>query len=640
MLTMDEHLRSIDDAVGAEPDNAEAWTNRGLAYAHHGRLDEAAASFARAVELEPDSPPLHNALAHMRAQLGDLDDALVHFHRALELAPDMPELHCNLGGALNDAGRLDEAETSLCRAISLNPALPQAHYNLGLVLMRQGRLLESRDAFRAAVELAPEFAEAHVNLGLVLWRLSDHTEAQLACRQALSLNPHIPEAHVNLGNVLKDLGAVGEAIAHYRQALMLRPGHLIAHANLIFSLHYLSSTTTEEVCAEIAAWNRLHTASVERLPPRPVDRNPRRRISVGYVSANLRTHPGGFFLGAVLAAHDRNSFEISCYVDAAEEDQHSRRIRESVDHWTPIASWSDDALAARIREDGIDILVDMNRFSGSCRLRAFARKPAPVQVTWMGGPVTTSGLDAIDYALSDAVHTPPALERTFVEKVVRLRNAYAVYQAPPYAPDVGPLPALGSGRVTFGSLNYLAKLGPETIGLWAEILDALPGSRILLQSKAFAQAGARERLIGEFSGRGVDSRRIVLEGGLDHCDLLDLYNQVDIALDPFPYAGGITTCEALWMGVPVVTMPGPVVTVRHTASHLLNAGLSEWIAGDPHSYRRCAIRLATDPGRLAGIRAGLRRRISTSQLCDAASFARELEEAYRAMWHDTKGYRS
>jgi len=562
---------------------------------------------------------LEAAVAH--ATSGRPHEAAESFARAIELVPDWAVLHCNHGVALNEIGAIDDAAAALRRSIVLDPNLEHGHYNLGVVQLRQGLLHDALASFRTAVALDPGHAEAHINAGCVLWRLGELTEAQAACERGMAINADIPEGHVILGNVRKDLGDVEGAIAHYRRASELRPEDVVARANLIFSLHYLEGTTTSEVGGETI---RFAEAAASCRNPRAAA-SCRTPLSIGYVSANLRTHPGGFFLGAVLGAHDRRSFKITCYVDSSEEDEHSRRIRKCVDEWHSIASLSDEALAARIREDGIDILVDMNRFSGSCRLRAFALQPAPVQVSWMGGPITTTGLTAIDYILSDAIHTPPGHETSFVEQVIRLDNAYAVYQPPPYAPDVAPLPAPRNGHITFGCFNYLAKIGPQVLRLWSAILDAVPGSRLLLQSKAFAHAAARERF---------NDPRITLHGGVSHRDLLALYGEIDIALDPFPYSGGITTCEALWMGVPVITMPGRHVSVRHSVSHLLNAGLPELIADGPADYVTRAVRLASDVEQLAAMRTTLRQRVGGSNLCDAPRFTRQLEDAYRFMWRN------
>jgi protein O-GlcNAc transferase len=619
-------LQKIGRAIELDPKQPSFFVNYGNVLHAAGRGEEGERAFRRAIELDPDFVPAHINLAMMYAAGGNPAEAARSFRRATELVPDSAELHCDLGVALNETGDLEEAESALRRAVALDPQLANAHYNLGIVLLRRGNLVESLEAFRRTLDLAPDYAQAHINYGFVLWRMSSAlTEAQAACERGLALHEEIAEGHVILGNILKDLGDVETAIAHYRRALEIKPDDLIAHANLILSLHYLPSTKPAEVAALTVSFNQRQTASIRRLPPRIV--REKRRLSIGYVSANLRTHPGGFFLGAVLGAHDRDAFKISCYVDAAEEDEHSRRIKGFVDRWESVHALTDEALAERIRADEIDILVDMNRFSGSCRLRAFARKPAPVQVTWMGGPITTTGLTAMDYALSDAVHTPPDYEAGFVEKIVRLDNVYAIYQAPPYAPAVAPLPALQNGHITFGCFNYLAKLRPEALQLWQQILEGVPASRLLLQSKAFAHEAARERIL-----RHLDRGRVELIEGVPHPELLALYGRVDIALDPFPYSGGITTCEALWMGVPVITMPGSIVPVRHSVSHLSNAGLRNWIAASPDEYAATAIALASDTQLLAETRAGLRERLASSQLCNAARFTRQLEHAYRVMW--------
>jgi protein O-GlcNAc transferase len=629
----EEALRCFQKAVELRPDNPEAHSKLGMALLFQGRDVEGQACFERAVALSPDSLEAQVYLGIILGNRGDLPGSISHLREAVRLAPESAEVHLNLGATLVRAGAIEEAESSLRRAIELADHLPLAHYNLGVVLQAMSQLDEALRAYQRAVGLDSNFAEAHANIGSIWWGKSQYQQGLEACERALAINPQLAEAHVTRGNIIKDCGRVEEALWHYRQALAINPHLAEAHANLIFSQHYLPSCQVEEVQKEIAAWNERHAQAL--IPDRVQFSNPPvpdRRISIGYVSANLRTHPGGFFLGAVIAAHDRSAFKICCYADLEAEDDHSHRIKANVDQWRSIRGLTDDYLAHCIREDGIDILVDMNRFTGGGHLLAFARKPAPVQVTWMGGPIMTTGLKTVDYVLSDSTHTPPEYEKFFVEKVVRLNNAYAVYQAPPYAPPCGPLPALDKGFVTFGCFNYLAKIQPEAIALWAEILKEVPNSRISLQSKAFKQDEVRQRIHALFAGAGIDASRVELVGGLRHNELLQRYSRVDIALDPFPYSGGITTCEALWMGVPTIAMPGAVVTVRHTISHLRNAGLDEFIAETPAGYRALAVELASDLPRLANLRATLRERVSHSALCDGAGFARKLEDAYRQMW--------
>jgi protein O-GlcNAc transferase len=628
-----EALSFFEKAVKVAPDDPDVHTRLGIALFSQGKDVPAQACFERVVVLTPDNIQARIALGIIFGNRGDLQRSIAQFREAVRIAPESGEVHLNLAATLVRAGILNEAVSSLRRAIELAPELPEAHYNLGVALGSMGQMEEALSAYQKTIVLNSNYAEAHANIASILWKKSQYQQSLEACDRALLINPELAEAHVTKGNILKDWGLVEEALKHYRKALSINPELAEASANLIFSQHYLSSCQVEEVHKDIVAWNQRHSKAL--IPKNVHFSNPpisERRISIGYVSANLRTHPGGFFLGAVIANHDREKFKICCYVDIEKEDEHSRRIKANVDEWQLIPGLTDEALANRIRADGIDILVDMNRFTGGGHLLAFARKPAPIQVTWMGGPIMTTGLETIDYVLSDRIHTPPEYEQFFVEKVVRLNNAYAIYQAPPYAPPVSSLPALNQGIITFGCFNYIAKIQRLAIDLWAEILKEVPNSQILLQSKAFGQDEPRQHIHTLFADRGVDPSRILLCGSVRHNELLEKYNQVDIAFDPFPYSGGITTCEALWMGVPVIAMPGNVVTVRHTISHLHNAGLDELIADTPSNYKALAVELASDLPRLADLRATLRDRISHSPLCDGAAFTRQLEEAYQKMW--------
>jgi predicted O-linked N-acetylglucosamine transferase (SPINDLY family) len=629
-----EAVECYQAVAGPLRDSCEAHYGLGIAQLNAGAPDLALAPLQSAVRLAPGEAGAHTALGACLMRLERTAEAIDCFERAATLAPDLAEVHCNLGSALVTIGDFDRALPSLDAAIERNPCLPQAVYNRGLAFQRLGRAEDALADFDEAIRLDGGFAAAHSSRALALWNAGRRAEAYAACREALRLDAELSPAHVLLGNLLKDDGEASEALSCYRRALELDPAAVEPRFNLIFVSHYLEGCSPEQIFGEIGKWGARfalakNTSDQDAFPN---SRQPERRLRVGYLSGNLRTHPGGIFLGAVLGAHDRKMFHVTCYVNSPIEDEHSERIKSTIDTWHNVFAWSDRELAEQIRSDGIDILVEMNRFTGGGRLAALAERLAPIQVSWMGGPITSTGLPTIDYVLSDAVHTPPEYDRYFSEEIVRLRNAYAVYQAPPYAPPVGELPAARNGYVTFGCFNNLAKLQPGVLGAWAMILKQVPGSRMLLQSKQFGDLEPRRRIESAFAALGIDLASIDLRPGLSHAQILALYNEVDIALDPFPYSGGVTTCEALWMGVPVICAEGSVIPVRHSVSHLRNAGLKDWIAISRDAYIDIAVELASSTRRLATTRKRLRRKVEASKLCDRVSFARELEAAYRKMW--------
>jgi predicted O-linked N-acetylglucosamine transferase (SPINDLY family) len=396
-------------------------------------------------------------------------------------------------------------------------------------------------------------------------------------------------------------------------------------------MHYTPGFDAEALYAEARRWASAHAEALREQRGYANDRSPNRRLRIGYVSSDLRQHPVGFFFAPVFTHHDKQAFELICYAGVRHPDALTAQFRACADRWHEVTALTDEALAEQIRADRIDILVDLSGHTRGHRLLTFARKPAPVQVT-AGGHYDTTGMTAIDYLISDRFHTPVGAERYFSETLIRLPHDYICYGPPDYAPAVAPPPLSREGQVTFGCFNNLAKVTPEVIALWAKILQALPGSRLRLQTRELGDAATCARYHALFKDQGVAASCIELQGHIPHRQLLAAYSEIDIALDPFPYSGGLTTCEALWMGVPVITLTGHCFAGRHSTSHLANVGLPELITTTPEAYVAVAIALAQDTDRLTTLRQDLRERLSTSPLCDAKGYTRALEAAYRGMW--------
>jgi predicted O-linked N-acetylglucosamine transferase (SPINDLY family) len=476
------------------------------------------------------------------------------------------------------------------------------------------------------LELKPDCAQALSNLGNALKDRGELDEAVACYRRALELEPDFSEAHNNLGITLKDLGRLEEAIACWRRALNLKPDFAEAHSNLLLGLQYCTGVTPAALAEAHAEYDRRHAAALRGaiVPHAGVrDSQGRRRVGLlrlGFVSPDLGQHPVGCFLVRVLENLDREQVETVCYSDRAVKDDLTHRLQAAATQWRDVIGLSHQRLAEQIRADRIDVLFDLAGHTGHNRLLVFARKPAPIQVTW-AGYVGTTGLEAMDYLLADRYEVPPAAEGHYRERVLRMPDDYVCYDPPRYAPSVGPLPALERGQLTLGCFNNPAKITPQAIEVWAKILHRLPGARLVLKFKGWDNGGVARRYAEMFATQAIDPGRVELLGSSPHAALLAEYNRIDLALDPFPYSGGLTTCEALWMGVPVVTCPGETFAGRHSLSHLSNVGLTETIAQALEEYVELAVSLAGDLPRLAALRAGLRERMAASPLCDGKRFA-------------------
>jgi predicted O-linked N-acetylglucosamine transferase (SPINDLY family) len=628
----DEAADCIRQAVKLAPDFADAHNNLGGVLQAQKKLDEAAICFRRALELKPDFAEAHNNLGATLKGRDRAEEAMACFRHALRLKPDYAEAWSNLGNAQQSQGQLDEAVTSCRRAIELKPDYAEAHSNLGNALHDQDKLDESIACYRRAIELKPDYAVAHYNLGNLFQEQGVHEDAVACYRKAIELNPDHAEAYSNLGTSLHCQCKWDEAIGAYRQALALRPGFAEARSNLLLALHYCDGTTLPELAVAHAVYERVHAARLQRTwQPHPNDRSAERPLRLGFVSADFGQHPVGFFLIRALENIDRSRFGIVCYSERKTEDELTERFRATVSLWRDVHEMRNAELAKQIRADRIDILFDLAGHTAKNRLLVFARKPAPIQVTWAGYAGTT-GLAAMDYILADRYEIPPEAETYYSERALRLPDGYVCYDPPGYAPAVQPLPALERGFVTFGSFNNPAKITSQVVQVWSRILQRVPQSRLLLKYKGMDDIATVNRLASEFSDRGIDPARIQCLGWSPHESLLAEYNHIDIALDPFPYNGGLTTCEALWMGVPVVTCPGQTFASRHSLSHLSVVGLTETIAGDREEYVEVAVALAGDLARLATLRAGLRSRVAASPLCDGQRFAGNLMHALREAW--------
>jgi predicted O-linked N-acetylglucosamine transferase (SPINDLY family) len=639
-----ESLGRLEEAAAAQrqalrfrPDLAEIHGNLGKILRRQGKIEDAIACYRHALQLRPDFALAHNNLGNALKDLGELDQAVSCFRVALEFAPAYAEAHNNLGNALKEQGKLEEAIACYQHALQLQPNYPEAHCNLGTALYDLDRLQEALAALQAALRLRPDLAEAHLNLGNVLRGLGKLDEAVACYRYAAQLRPELAVAHNNLGNALKDSGQLDEAVACYRHAFRLRPDYSEAHSNLIYCLLYHPNYSATAILEEARHWHQLHA---QPLTPSNAfhanDPNPERRLRVGYVSPDFREHPIGFILMPLLSNHDRHQVEIYCYSGVLRPDRVTERFRSYADVWRNTVGLADGSLAERIRADRIDVLIDLNLHIAGSRLLTFARRPAPVQLTWLGYPGTT-GLSSMDYRLTDPHLDPPGeTDIDYAERSIRLPESFWCYDPLGDGPEVSELPALRGEPFTFGCLNNFTKVNSASLRLWATVLRAVPGSRLLL----LAPTGtSRNSVCASLRQDGVDSERILFVDRQARTEYLRTYHRIDLALDPLPYNGHNTSLDAAWMGVPTITLVGQTVVGRAGLSLLRNLRLPEFIAYNAAEYVTKAAVVASEIPRLARLRAGLREQMASSPLMDGPRFARGVEEAYRRMWQDWCGTR-
>jgi predicted O-linked N-acetylglucosamine transferase (SPINDLY family) len=630
---LDEAVAAFEQAIRLKPDFAGAYYNLGNVLKALRRLTEAVAAYRKAVHIQPAHYQAHNNLGNTLRELGEVEEVVDCFRRAIAANPQFLDAHNNLGNALSDLERPSEAIASFQFVLQHDPKHAAAHCNLGNAYRAQGRFREAVDCYHAALASQPEFAEAHYNLAYALQEQGLFSEGVASLRRAVQIRPDYHEAHNNLGVALRDQGLIAEAIEAFQDALRNRPGHVAAHSNLVFTMQYRNRVTLAELAAAHREFDRQHAAMLtedmatsQRAVPHSHTRGGRLRL--GFVSADLRRHPVAFFLAPVLENLAGQDCEVTCYCDNRRQDTWTERIRSAAGVWRQVDRLSNDQLAEQIRSDRIEILFDLAGHTAHNRLLVFARRPAPVQIAWVGYPGTT-GLTAMDYILADQYVIPVEAECHYRERVLRMPLVYSCYAPPGDAPAVSPLPALRNGYVTFGSFNNPAKIGPELIEVWARILHKVPMARLLLRygNRYTRETAARYR--ASFAALGISPQRIELSGERARKNLLEEYQRVDIALDPFPYSGATTTCEALWMGVPVITCLGATFASRQSFSFLSAAVLLELITADLDEYVARAAGLASDLGHLAGLRSQLRSRMAASPLCDGKRFAADFLETLR-----------
>ncbi len=620
----------IGQAIVREPSVAMFHSNLGLVLMAQGKNEAAIESLQQAIELKPDHADAYFNLGLAYQLQNDFPKAAENYRLAVQYQPNHADALNNLGAILMEMGQIEEAVAALQGAIRCRPGMAEAYSNLGKLLYEQGRIDSSLTACQTAVQLSPNLAEAHNNLANALRKLGHLDPAATSYQRAIVLKPDYAEGYSNLGCTLVEQGRLDDSIPYFRQAIALRPQIPYFHNNLIFTMLFQPGVTPVQIAQELVNWRQQHADPLaSEIEVHTNERTPDRPLRVGFISPEFRDQCQSFFTLPLFAHHNRSQFHYTCYDDSLRPDEATERLKGTVDGWQRITGIDDASVAELVRQDQIDILVDLTLHMERSRLLVFARKPAPVQVTWLGYPGST-GLKTMDYRISDPYLDPVGEDESiYTEQTVRLPETFWCYD--PWCTDLKPQspPVTRGAALTFGSLNNFVKTNPSTLQLWAKVMNGVEGSRLVMLCPSGDQ---RQTVLNVLGAVGIAPQRVLFTPKIPRRKYLELHHQIDIILDTYPYNGHTTTIDSLWMGVPVVSMAGERVVSRGGWSVLSNVGLPELVARSPVQFVEIATELAKDHSRLADIRSSMRQRIENSPLMDGPRFARNMESAFRTMW--------
>ena len=614
-------------------DHPLALLNLGNSLHGQGRSQEAIPLYRRALQLHPGYNDARVNLAVALKALGESQEAHSLLQSVFGTEPQHAQALFEQARLLADQKRYDEAEQLLRRLISIDPAHHQAMYCLGIVLSDQGKWAEACEVYAQVVRSRPDLPEGYQAMAVMLRYCNRITESIVALEKAIALRPDFTLALQSYGSVLTEAGRIEEGIEVWRRSLSINPNQRDVRSNVAYTLSMVDGVTRADLWREHRDWAEHHVSqTLPDTPQRRVRASANERIRIGYISPDFRLHSVCYFFIPLIQNHDRNRFEVFCYSDVGNPDGTTAEIRRLSDHWRDVRGEKAAEVYKQVREDRIDVLIDLAGHTMANRMELFGLKPAPIQASWLGYPETT-GLPTVDYKIADGVVFPIEEDGLYTsEKVLRLPNGYHCYLAPPGCPKIEPLPALRNGFITFGSFSSLAKLTPATVGLWSEVLKRVPGSRLLLKARQLEDLTIRDRYVSMFAACGIPRTRLQVEVAIaETTKHLEFYKEIDIALDTYPYNGTTTLCEGLWMGVVPVTLKGPTPASRVGASLLEQLGLKDWVAEAPGGFVEIAHRFSDDLKLLSELRAGMRERMSKSTLGDPVRFTREFEAGIVSM---------
>jgi predicted O-linked N-acetylglucosamine transferase (SPINDLY family) len=625
---------SYKRALQINPNYVQALSNIGSVYCATGRIDHSIASYRRALEINPRHADTHNNLGFALLTNGMLESAIASFRNAILIQPNFALAYANMGNAFKQLRLFESALESYRRALEIKPDDADIHNNMGNALQSLGLLQDAIVCYRRALAIKPDMAMVHNNLGVALQESGNLDSAVESYKQALEIKHDFAEVHGNLGNALKDMGRLDEAVVSYRNALKIKSDFTDVYSNLLLIINGLPNQAAEFLLAEARNFGEIVAANARPYVEWSNTPDLSRSLKIGLVSGDLRNHSVGYFIEGILAAlTSRPSGRLNIFVYSTHfrSDELTERIKKCCNGWQSAVGLSDENLARQIRNDKIDILIDLSGHTAYNRLPMFAWKPAPVQVTWLGYFATT-GVEAIDYLVADPWTIPEDEACHFTEHIWHLPETRLCFTAPEIRLNVSKLPALTNGYVTFGCFNNLIKMNNDVVLLWSQILNKVARSRLFLKAPQLRDANVRQKTIERFGEYGIGGERIILEGFSSRSEYLEAYHRVDISLDPFPFPGGTTSVEGLWMGVPVLTMAGKRFIPRQGFGFLMNAGLHDWVAVNNDDYVNRAVLHANDLLSLSTLRKQLRSQVLASPIFDSARFAGNFESAMVGMW--------
>jgi FkbM family methyltransferase len=663
----DEAMKVLQPLVNRKNAPWPVYHYSGIAFLQKKEYATALSFLQESVRQGADEPETQHSISICYFNLGRYDEAEEHAKIALDKKPEFFKGWLHLGSLYRAQAKLDDALKCFQKANAIDPKSASVAYRIGEIYSDQGDRNKAYELYDIATQIDKEYTEAWLAMAQVERQRKHYAEAEECIYEVLNQNPKNLAARVELGEhfkhtgnyekaislyeklvqqypkmgeirinyalCLQELGSFDESEKHYMIAFEDQPESFESLSNYLMGVHYNPDRTKEEIFEEHKLWDQHFAPQEKQERPVPYNTSRNKTLKLGFISGGFRMHPVGWMITKALENLPKNQFEVYCYTTNNIYDRVTKQIHKVSDKWKSVIGYNDAVIARMIKEDEIDILVELSGHSADTRLKTVALEPAPIIVKWVGGLFNTTGLKSVDYLITDHYETPAGEEKFYTEKLVRMPDDYVTFMPPEYAPEVGELPVVKNGYITFGCFNNPTKVNDEILMKWAGIMKDLPSSRLFLKSKQYDTEALRDRIIQTMEQNGVEADRIRFEGLSPHNELLDRYNEVDIALDPWPYSGGLTTCEALWMGVPVVTKPGPTFAGRHSTTHLSNAGLPELVTNSWDAYRKKVVELASDTKRLAELRSSLREQVTNSPIYDGERFGAHLSSALRQIWH-------